>query len=220
VPGSYGSRRATAAAHAVAALLLCAAQLSAHRRDEYLQAARLAIDPDAVQLQLDLTPGIAVAESVIADIDGDRDGTLSAGEQRAYAGLVLGAVRLEIDGRPLAAALTAAVFPDVEAMRRGEGTIRMQASASAPRLAAGPHHLLFRNSHHRDGGVYLANALVPDSERVAVTAQRRDAVQSELTIDYVLRAAPVPRTAAWLLTGTAVLMGLWMARLRRPRRVI
>ena len=37
---------------------------SAHRRDEYLQAACLAIDPDRVELALDLTAGIAVAEVV------------------------------------------------------------------------------------------------------------------------------------------------------------
>ena len=37
-----------------------ATHLSAHRLDEYLQAARLGIDPDRVELQLDLTPGAAV----------------------------------------------------------------------------------------------------------------------------------------------------------------
>ena len=55
------------------------AEVSAHRRDEYLQAARLAIDPGRVQLELDLTPGIALAEAIIADIDRNRDGSLSAG---------------------------------------------------------------------------------------------------------------------------------------------
>ena len=55
------------------------AEVSAHRRDEYLQAARLAIDPGRVQLELDLTPGIALADAIIADIDRNRDGSLSAG---------------------------------------------------------------------------------------------------------------------------------------------
>ena len=63
--------------------------MSAHRRDEYLQAARLAIDPGGVQLELDLTPGIALAEAIIADIDRNRDGSLSDDEQRAYGRLVL-----------------------------------------------------------------------------------------------------------------------------------
>ena len=55
------------------------AEVSAHRADEYLQAARLAIDPARVQIELDLTPGIALAEAIIADIDRNRDGSLSAG---------------------------------------------------------------------------------------------------------------------------------------------
>ena len=48
--------------------------VSAHRRDEYLQAARLAVEPDRVELELDVTPGIAVADATIADLDRDRDG--------------------------------------------------------------------------------------------------------------------------------------------------
>ena len=74
--------------------------MSAHRRDEYLQAARIAIDPGRVQIELDLTPGIALAEAIIADIDRNRDGSLSADEQRAYASLVLSALTLEVDGTP------------------------------------------------------------------------------------------------------------------------
>ena len=60
------------------------AELSAHRTDEYLQAARLAIDPARVQIELDLTPGIALADTIVADIDRNHDGSLSADEQRAY----------------------------------------------------------------------------------------------------------------------------------------
>ena len=63
-------------------------------------------------------------------------------------------------------------------MRRGEGTIRLQAAATLPRLSTGAHQLLFRNSHHPDRSVYLANALVPESDDVAVTAQRRDGDQT------------------------------------------
>ena len=84
--------------------------MSAHRRDEYLQAARLAIDPDRVQLELDLTPGIALAEAIIADIDRNRDGSLSQDEQRAYGSLVLSALTLEVDGTPVRRSSAPAVF--------------------------------------------------------------------------------------------------------------
>ena len=38
----------------------------AHRDDQYLQATLVIIEPDEVRLQINLTPGIAVAEQVIA----------------------------------------------------------------------------------------------------------------------------------------------------------
>ena len=99
-------------------------------------------------------------------------------------------------------------------MRRGEGTIRLHSTATLPRLSAGLHQLLFRNSHHPDRSVYLANALVPESDDVAVTAQRRDGDQTELTIDYVLRAAPATSTAAWLLGSIAAAMVVVLEILR------
>src|SRR5215213_2131486 len=63
-------------------LLAAIADVSAHRRDEYLQAARLAIEPTGIRLELSLTPGIAVADAVLRDIDVDGDHALSAAEQR------------------------------------------------------------------------------------------------------------------------------------------
>ncbi len=101
----------------------------------------------------------------------------------------LRALTLEVDGTPVRARLGASSFPDVQAMRRGEGTIRLQSAATLPRLSNGPHQLLFRNSHHPVRSVYLANALVPETDRIVVTAQRRNRDQSELIIDYVVRAS-------------------------------
>ena len=46
----------------------------AHRDDQYLQATLVAIEPSVVRLQINLTPGVAVAERVIAEIDRDHDG--------------------------------------------------------------------------------------------------------------------------------------------------
>ena len=192
--------------------------MSAHRRDEYLQAARLAIDPGGVELELDLTPGIAVAEAIIAGIDRNRDGVLSQDEQRDHAGSVVSALALEVDGTPVQAQLTTFSFPDVAVMRLGEGIIRLQLSATFPRPSAGPHQLLFRNGHHPDGSVYLANALVPASDSVVVTAQRRDPYQTELTIDYVLRVGPATATDAWLLGSIAGAMVVVLG-IRRSRSI-
>jgi hypothetical protein len=197
--------------------IIACAEVSAHRRDEYLQAARLAIDPGRVQLELDLTPGIALADAIFGDIDRNHDGSLSAEEQRAYASLVLGALTLEVDGTPVRALLAATSFPDADAMRRGEGTIRLQSAAAFPRVSSGFHQLLFRNRHHPDRSAYLANALVPESNQVAVTAQRRDIDQTELTIDYLVRAVPPRPRAVWLL-GTIAAATVLLALMVRPLR--
>ena len=204
---------------ALLAAVAAGVALSAHRRDEYLQAARLAVEPDRVELQLDLTPGIAVADATIADLDRDRDGVLSEGEKRTYVGRVLDAVVLELDGRPILHWQSIeSTFPGLNDFRRGEGTIQLHAVATLPHQRDGDHHLAFRNTNQRDGSVYLANALVPKSDRVTITAQRRDPAQRDLTIDYVLRSRPAAPAPAWLpaaMAGAAILAALLM----RPNRI-
>ena len=72
-----------------------------------------------------------------------------------------------------------------------------------PQQAAGTHHLRYRNVHRPDIGVYLANALVPTSQRVAVVAQRRDVDQRELVIEYLLRDDAATGVRGWLPTAAA-----------------
>jgi hypothetical protein len=172
---------------------------SAHRLDEYLQAARIEIGAGRVELELALTPGIALADDIITDIDRDRDGLLSPREQQVYATRVLSAIDVKADGRPLDVHPIASTFPDVDAVRRGEGTIRLRSEAALPPQFPGAHRLLFRNTHRRDVSVYLANAVVPVSPRFDITAQHRDADQRELTIDYVVDAAAARSRRALVL---------------------
>jgi hypothetical protein len=193
---------------------------SAHRQDEYLQAARLAIDPDRVELALDLTPGIAVAEVVLSEIDVDKNGVISVAEARAYAGRVLSAITLDVDGIPLRVELVESTCPTFDSVRQGEGTTRIQAAAPMPRLADGLHHLRYRNFYRSDIGVYLANALVPASDRVTVAAQRRDVNQRDLVIDYMLSGQPTPTARRGLSVGVAGALTLianvwWRTRTRR-----
>jgi len=193
---------------AVGAVLLSGPRASAHRLDEYLQAARLRIEPARVELELDLTPGIAVADFVIADIDRDRDGVLSRSEERAYVEQLLSAIVLEVDGLPLHVRPVGSTFPDIQALRRGEGTIELRGESALPSLSNGAHQLSYRNTNRPDVSVYLANALVPESDRVAVHAQRRDTNQRELTIAYDLRAQVNASARPWLLFGIAGALAL------------
>ena len=83
----------------VLAIAAGTAVVGAHRLDECLQAARLAIEPDRITLELDVTPGVAIAESFITEIDLDRDGAIAAPEQEDFARRVLESVNLSLDGR-------------------------------------------------------------------------------------------------------------------------
>lgn len=218
--GASSANSAAAVLLAVALTLAVAvADVSAHRRDECLQAARLAIAPGRVELQLDLTPGIAVAGTIVVDIDRNGDGSLSAGEKQAYVERVLNDIALEVDGRRLHLQQPASShFPDLDAFGRGEGTITLRSNADLPHLSEGPHRLSYRNTHRRDVSVYLSNALVPDSDRVAISAQLRDSDQRDLTIEYVLRDGPESSVAqAWLLGWIAVGI-VWALLWRRSSR--
>ena len=68
---------------AVIALVMLAVSgrpAGAHQLDEYLQAARIAITANGIVVEMSLTPGVAVAARVLALIDRDGDGQLSAAE--------------------------------------------------------------------------------------------------------------------------------------------
>jgi hypothetical protein len=192
--------------------------MSAHRTDEYLQAARLDIQPTHTRIELDLTPGIAVADAVLAEIDTDRNGSISQAEARTYVAHVLSGITVEVDGARLTMQPANCTFPTVEAMRNGEGTIRIDLMASMPHLAAGPHHLNYRNTNRRDIGVYLANALVPESDRVAVTGQDRDTDQHDLSIAYVLRAEAPAGGDGWFLAASAMVLVALVVGVSRVRR--
>jgi hypothetical protein len=198
--------------------------VSAHRLDEYLQAARLGIDPDKVELSLDLTPGVAVAAQVLADIDLDRDKSISAAEAERYAQRLVDAIRLDVDGRPLRLALVDYAAPTAEAVMRGEGTLRLRALAALPPLSSALHHLRYRNTTRPDIGAYLANALIPASDRVVITDQRRNDNQQELTIDYMVRADPTNFSRRWpIVAPLGAVLGLaawWQIHARRRRTAV
>jgi hypothetical protein len=133
---------------------------------------------------------------------------VSADEQREYAGLVLSALEVAIDDKRLQPRVLSSSFAEPAAFRRGEGTIRLDIQAKLPEVAAGSHQLLFRNAHLPGHSAYLANALVPESARIAVTAQRRDRDQSELTIEYTVRGRGAAATLAWVLRSLTAAFSL------------
>jgi hypothetical protein len=158
---------------------------SAHRIDEYLQAARLAIAPDRVTLEMDLTPGVDVAPLIFALINTDHDGSISDAEGRAYASQLLKEVVLTLDGHPQRLSLVRVQFPSFQEMSDGVGVIRIEAvaiCASTP----GQHVLFYQNNHKNDISVYLVNALLPASHNIEIVGQRRDPLQRGIQLRFTV----------------------------------
>ncbi len=191
-----------------AVLAVCLATLpsaSAHRLDEYLQATRLSIDLERVDLEIDLTPGVAVASKIIDSIDTNRDGEISSAEGAAYARRMLRSVTLSVDGLAAPILLVETHFPTPGDMSQGIGTIQLRATAKVPAAGAGRHRVSFLNAHQPESSVYLVNALIPANSRIQIADQRRDRAQHGLTLDYTV-AGDAPPVRAF-----AVLIGLLLA---------
>jgi len=152
---------------------------SAHRLDEYLQATLIGVTRDGVDVEIGLTPGVAVLPAVMAAIDRNRDGRISPEEERAYAGDVLTDVELEVDGKPVPLRLIDSRFPTVQAMREGMGTIRLNLRADR----AG-HELRFENRHLPRVSVYLVNCLASQGKSLLVGRPERDQAQRSIRFAY------------------------------------
>ena len=192
---------------ACAAVLALSAPALPHRLDEYLQLTALSVGPRGVHATLYLTPGVAVAKRVIALMDANGDGVLSAREQKAYATRVAGDLSLSVDGKARAFQLAAFRFPAVGAMRKGEGEIRLD--FDAPVLTeSGRHALAFENRHQRPIAAYLVECLVPDDPGLRVVAQSRSREQERYRLEYVRApATPVSGTRATTSASTSLTSG-------------
>ena len=192
------------AAMAVLAMSL-AGGATAHRLDEYLQATLIGVTPDAVEVEIRLTPGVAMLPVWMAVVDQDRDGRISAEEERDYVRRVAREVELRVDGVPAPLSLIESSFPALEAMREGLGTIAIKL-----RAARRGHELRFENRHLPQVSAYLVNCLAAPSDGLVVRKQVRDEAQRSIEFEYSFSGAAVPES--WL-AGIGVLLLARMAYL-------
>ena len=189
---------------ALAVILASPADVAAHRLDEYLQASRVALDRDRISLEIDLTPGAAMASDAVGLLDLDGDGTISPAEAGAYGERVLKDLIVTLDRRPIVMHLTRAEVPSIAEMHDGLGTIRLTAVGQVSSPAAGRRQLDLRNAHEPMPSVYLANAMMPGDEAISVVRQSRDPRQQELRVDYEI-ALGLSGRILWLAFGAAAL---------------
>jgi len=160
----------------------------AHRLDECLQATRVSVATNRIDLSIDLTPGMAVADQVLAAIDRDRDGQVSGDECVAYARCVLKDIRVGLDEKVLPLSLADASFPSLHEVKAGTGVIRIKATATVGQLSVGNHTFSLTNAHLPAISVYLVNALVPKDRAIEITKQTRDESQKSYRLQFTVSA--------------------------------
>ena len=180
-------------------LLVLATDAWAHRLDEYLQAMRIAVGTNHIDLFIDLTPGVAVADQLLAVIDKDHNGQVSLAESSAYARRVLQDIRTRLDEKALTLSLVDVTFPSPLEIRSGVGVIRIKATVPVGPLAASNHTLSLTNVHLPSISVYMVNALIPKDPAIKVTKQTRDDLQKDYRLDFSVALSPAggpPRSTA------------------------
>lgn len=183
-------------------LALGATSPFAHRLDEYLQGAIVSVEKNRLETELTMTPGVAIFPELIAEIDADGDGTISAAEQRAYALRVVHDLSLALDGHPLTPRLLTFQFPSIAEMKDGLGEIRLVFEAELP--AGGANRRLVIENHHLNRiSVYQVNCLVSRDPDIRIVAQKRNYSQSFYELDFEQAGAHLgPLDRAWW-AGTA-----------------
>ena len=199
----------------------------AHRVDELLQATLVSLEPDAVRLELNLTPGVESFPALLALLDLDNDGQISKVEGESYANRLRSELHLDLDDHTLALRSTGHQIPSLEDLRTGLGRLRFQLQAGLPPLAVGPHELTYQNRHLPERSVYLVNAVLPQSPALQVIGQIRNTNQSESRIAFTLTSgtptvsADKPSRPSWIglvlgLAGLGVALGATWCWRRRP----
>ncbi|HTB14751.1 MAG TPA: hypothetical protein VK752_24430 [Bryobacteraceae bacterium] len=197
--------------------LSLAESAAAHRLDEYLQATLIGVTRDGVDLEIHLTPGVAMLPFLMAAIDRDHDGLISAEEGQAYVDRVAREVELRVDGAPAPLSLIEGTFPTVEAMRDGLGTIVIKL-----RTSRRGHELRFENRHLPQVSVYLVNCLA-GSDGLVVGRQDRDEAQRSIEFQYSFgstAAAKLRVVSLWpAAIGMLLIVRMAVLIYKRPRRV-
>ena len=168
-------------------LFVVAREGFAHRLDEYLQATRIAIATNRIDLTFELTPGVAIAGQVLELIDLDRDRSISDDEGNAYARRFMKDLNINLDGKAVVPDMTSVSFPVVQEMRSGTGVIRIRATSAVGPMAVGSHGLSLTNGHLPAISVYLVNALRSSDTVVEIGKQTRDELQKDYRLEFQVR---------------------------------
>lgn len=174
------------AATVLAAALAAAAPNDAHAHplDEVVQGSYLTLAPGQVTLQLDISSGAQVADSVLRRLDADNDGQISSDEAKAFGRFVLDQTDLTLDDRPAAWRLERVEAPPYQNIRDGADTIKIHAVARRSDRT-GFHTLTFENRYNPAKTQAAANVFLrPGRWRYHVGGQTHGADGRRLAVYY------------------------------------
>lgn len=187
---------------------------AAHRIDEYLQATLIGVTREGIELEIQLTPGVAMLPAWMTVVDRDRDGRISPEEERAYVERVKDEVELRVDGVAAPLSLIESRFPTLEAMRNGVGTIGIK--LRTPRSG---HKLRFENRHLPQVSVYLVNCLAGPPDALEVGRQARDEAQRSIEFEYSFGTAPGSLWSLWPVAFGMLLAARMTVRIYRAKHL-
>jgi len=164
--------------------LLLASEARAHRLDEYLQATRIAVVSNRIDVSLEFTPGVAIVDQLLAVMDKDHNGQISKKEAAAYTQRVRDDLKIQLDEKPLTLTGAETSFPTPTEMKAGSGVIRIKAAIPVKPLSNGTHTISLTNAHLPSMSVYLVNALVPKDPSIKITKQTRDEFQKTYRLEF------------------------------------
>ncbi|BDP43285.1 hypothetical protein DAETH_32540 (plasmid) [Deinococcus aetherius] len=167
-------------------LALWSGWAGAHPVDEVVQAAYLTLAPGAVQLELDLTPGVQVVGTIIKALDPNGDGKVTAAEARTYAGRVLGQSTLSLNGVAVPWTLEKVEVPPVALLKEG-GVLKIYATARRADRP-GAQTLTYQNRYQPVKSQWVANIfLLPGAGwQYGVTGQGHSNDGRQLTVKYIV----------------------------------
>lgn len=177
----------------------------AHPLDVYLQATYITVTPTQIVVELDLTPGVLLAPQVLPQLDPNGDEQISDAEGQAYVDAMLTNVVLEVDGEPLALAVTKIDMPAYLNIQAGYGTMRIFTTATLAAGMTGAHQLDYQNNFAPTGSAYQVNAFVDKGVAITLGKQNRDSIQQSMTMDYAIGSTSAETDAPAATTEPATL---------------
>ncbi len=144
---------------------------------------------DRVSIEVELYPGLLVAEEFVAALDADGDGMISEDEALAYVrGLVGSSMHARFGASEVTLRLERVRCAPFEALRASDGTLVFELSADAP-STDGVREVAVSYSHAPAHSTVQLSVTLPLEEPVLVEQIDRTADGSTLTVRYMPRVA-------------------------------